>query len=140
VTWTYGGDPAASPLAEVRFLVGLTDELDQLVSDEEIAYTLAQAANDTSEAAARVAEHLSSVFARLAETETLGRRSEEYGDRSAKFAELATSIRDASGVTAAAPEVPQIRKADRDAALADTTRTPTQFRVGLHRNTNTGVL
>jgi plasmid stabilization system protein ParE len=137
VTWTYGGNPAESPRDAVRFHAGLTDKNDQLVSDEEIAFTLVEAGADEYEAAARLANHLAAVFARLAESEQLGRRKEEYGDRSAKYASLAGSIRAEAGGTAAAPLVPQIRVADRDAALADTTRTPTQFTVGIHRNSGT---
>lgn len=40
MTWTYSGDPSASPLDEARFLVGDTDTVDQLTSNEEINYFL----------------------------------------------------------------------------------------------------
>ena len=39
MTWTYGGDPAASALAAIRFPTGDTDTNDQLINDEEIAWT-----------------------------------------------------------------------------------------------------
>jgi hypothetical protein len=42
VTFTYGGDPAASPLEEIRFLVGDTDSTRPLLSDEEIDYVIAK--------------------------------------------------------------------------------------------------
>jgi hypothetical protein len=38
MTWTYSGDPGASTLDEVRFLIQDTDTDDQLLSDEEINY------------------------------------------------------------------------------------------------------
>ena len=37
-TWTYSGDPSASNLDEVRFIIGDTDENDPLLSNEEIMY------------------------------------------------------------------------------------------------------
>ena len=39
-TWTYSGNPAASSLDQVRFLIGDTDTNDQLISDEEILWSL----------------------------------------------------------------------------------------------------
>ena len=39
MTWTYSGDPATNARDSIRFLVGDTDTNDQLVSDEEIAWT-----------------------------------------------------------------------------------------------------
>lgn len=134
MTWTYGGDPAANSRDAVRFAAGLTDKGDPLVTDEEIAYLLVQASDDVNEAAARALDHLSVVFARYAEAETLLRRKEEYGDRSAKFAARATEVRQNAGLTAAAPRAPQIRQSDRDAALSDTSRTATQFQVGMIRD------
>lgn len=40
MTWTYGGNPAASNLDRVRFLIGDTDVNDQLLSDEEINFLI----------------------------------------------------------------------------------------------------
>lgn len=40
MTWTYSGDPGASALDEVRFLIQDTDQDDQLLSDEEIEYLI----------------------------------------------------------------------------------------------------
>ena len=42
MTWTYSGDPATNARDSIRFLVGDTDTNDQLVSDEEIAWTNSQ--------------------------------------------------------------------------------------------------
>lgn len=62
MTWTYS-NPAASDKDAVRFLVGDTDTSDQLVSNEEIEYTLEEFP-DTYLAAASVAESIASKFAR----------------------------------------------------------------------------
>ena len=40
MAWTYSGDPASSSKDAVRFYVGDTDESDQLVTDEEINFTI----------------------------------------------------------------------------------------------------
>jgi len=38
MTWSYSGDPGASALDEIRFLIGDTDTSSQLLSNEEIDY------------------------------------------------------------------------------------------------------
>lgn len=40
MTWTYSGNPGASTLDEVRFLIQDTDTDDQLLSNEEINYLI----------------------------------------------------------------------------------------------------
>lgn len=40
MTWTYSGNPGASTLDEVRFLIQDTNTDDQLLSDEEIEYLI----------------------------------------------------------------------------------------------------
>lgn len=40
MTWTYAGDPTASPLAELRFIIQDTDTTLQLLSDEELQYLI----------------------------------------------------------------------------------------------------
>ena len=39
MTWTYSGDPATNARDAIRFLTGDTDTNDQLINDEEIAWT-----------------------------------------------------------------------------------------------------
>ncbi len=138
MSWTYGNDPAGSARDAVRFHAGLTDQNDQLVNDQEIAYLLVESGGDVYDAAAMALENLSRQFARLAEAEELGRRREEYGDRSAKYAARAKEIREGHGGIAAGPRAPQIKVADREAALADTSRTATQFQLGQFRNPGAG--
>lgn len=50
MAWTYSGDPGASDLDEIRFLIQDTDTNDQLLSNEEITY-LNSAYEDTYSAA-----------------------------------------------------------------------------------------
>jgi hypothetical protein len=137
VTWTYGGDPTDNDRDAVRFLAGLTNKRDPLISDEEIAYLLAETGNDVYESAARALEQLATQFARLAETTKLGDRAEEYGNRSAKFKDRAAEVIAEGGTAAAGVKAPQIYTSSRDAALADTSRVSTQFEVGMLRNRGT---
>ena len=72
MTWTYSGDPATNARDSIRFLVGDTDTNDQLVSDEEIAWTNNQvtgsdtATTDLYTVAYRVMLAIASKFSRLA--------------------------------------------------------------------------
>lgn len=38
MAWSYSGNPADSPVDEIRFLIGDTDTLDQLLQNEEIQF------------------------------------------------------------------------------------------------------
>lgn len=73
MTWTYSGDPATNARDSIRFLVGDTDTNDQLVSDEEIAWTNNQvtgsdsATTDLYTVAYRVLVAIASKFSRLAD-------------------------------------------------------------------------
>lgn len=63
MTWTYSGIPATSGKDTVRFLVGDTELVDQLVTDEEIAWALLQF-NNVFLAAALVCRSIAARFAR----------------------------------------------------------------------------
>jgi len=73
MTWTYSGDPATNARDAVRFLTGDTDTNDQLVNDEEIAWTNNQVTgSDTAttalyEVSYRVMVAIASKFSRLAD-------------------------------------------------------------------------
>lgn len=65
MTWTYSGDPSASPKDAVRFLLGDTDSTFTLtLSDSEIAFLLTSWDSDTYDAAAAGAEQLAGQFAK----------------------------------------------------------------------------
>lgn len=63
MTWEYSGDPTTSAKDEVRFLIGDTDEADQLVQDEEIDY-LVTTFGDATLSAAYACQALSAKYAR----------------------------------------------------------------------------
>ena len=55
--WTYSGDPASSDKDAVRYLIGDTDTTDQLLSDEEIGYSISRAGRP-GEAAAQAIDQI----------------------------------------------------------------------------------
>jgi hypothetical protein len=94
MTWTYSGNPAASNRDAVRFLIGDTDSGDQLVSDEEIAFLLAEE-NTVRTASARACEAIAARFGRSADnSRSVGdlSLSESYSQRSASYLSLADRL------------------------------------------------
>jgi len=92
MTWTYGGNPSASALAAIRFLTGDTDTNDQLINDEEIAWTNNQVTgSDTAttalyEVSYRVMVAIASKFSRLAD--------QSVGDLKVDMFQKATNARE----------------------------------------------
>lgn len=66
MTWSYSGDPSTSKKDEVRFLIGDTDQDDQLLQDEEIEYLLSVESN-VYRAASKAARSIAAKFSREAE-------------------------------------------------------------------------
>ena len=95
MTWTYDGDPTANDRDEVRFLCGDTDTTDQLVTDEEIAYAIADAGNNKL-AAALVCEAIAASFARDVDVVN-GPAQERASQRFAHFTAKAKTLRRRGG-------------------------------------------
>lgn len=83
MTWTYTNKPSTSARDEVRFLVGDTDNDDQLATDEEIAYAISTEANSLF-AASRISHAIGAMFSRDSDKEvgdlrlSLSQRSKQY--------------------------------------------------------------
>lgn len=75
MTWSYSGDPGASTLDEIRFLIQDTDTDDQLLSNEEITY-LADAYGDSYSAA------VAAVGVLIAKASKVQEESKRVGDLS----------------------------------------------------------
>lgn len=90
MTWTYAGDPSANDRDEVRFLIGDTDTSDQLVTDEEIAYGVAEEGNNLL-AAARVAKSIGSKFARKPDKK-IGDLTISFKQKSESYLDLAKDL------------------------------------------------
>ena len=93
MTWSYSGDPANSDLDSVRFLVRDTDTNDQLVTDEEIGWALAERPNVYS-AASLVASTIARDFARKAINKQVGDFRIDLRGRAEEYRALATELAD----------------------------------------------
>jgi hypothetical protein len=93
MSWTYSGDPSKSNKDAVRFLVGDTDQLDQLSTDEEIDWALLLKTNIYN-AASLIASGIATNLARLKISVKIGPISEEYGDRAKFYAARAKELND----------------------------------------------
>ena len=117
MTWTYGGDPSANNRDEVRFLSGDTDTTDQLVTDEEIAYAVAET-SDNKLAAAIICEALAAEFARYVD-HVNGPAAEKASQRVKHYETKAAKLRRQAG-GAAKPLFGGQSLADKDTLNSDT--------------------
>jgi hypothetical protein len=76
MTFTYSGNPGASSLDEVRFLIQDTDSNDQLLSNEEINYLLTSYDGDAFGAA------IAAITALIAQAARVQEESKKVGDLS----------------------------------------------------------
>lgn len=67
MTWTYSGNPGASALDQVRFLLGDTDKCEQILQDAEITWVLSQYNNVPINAAIRCCEAVMAKYSRMAD-------------------------------------------------------------------------
>jgi hypothetical protein len=88
LTWSYTGNPASSSKDAVRFLIGDTDTSDQLLSNEEIDYTITQSGS-IYQAAHDSAYAIASTFARMASSKSVGDLSLSYNDRATTYYQVA---------------------------------------------------
>ena len=86
MSWSYSGDPGASDLDEVRFLIGDTDTTDQQLSDEEITYLLTSAGS-VKAAALEAARSLWAKYSRMVDQKT-GDIDIKYSQRKDAYAAL----------------------------------------------------
>jgi hypothetical protein len=91
MTWTYGGNPAASDSAAIRFLIGDTVSSAPLITDEEIAWALTQNSNVYG-AAEIIVNSLASKFATLSDV-TVGPIKVVYTTRAENYLKMAKSFK-----------------------------------------------
>lgn len=128
MAWNYSGDPSASDLDQVRFLVGDTDSTDELLQDEEINWLLTEYPT-VYVAAAEAAKAIASKFARLADTNIEGAVSVKYSQRQKQFLQLAVRLEEKadSGGGIAAPFVSGVSQGEMEAVRQDEDRVPSRF-------------
>ncbi len=98
MSWSYSGNPASSPLDEVRFLIGDTNPDSQQLSDEEINYNItivsgpSPPATGNFLAAAYSAGMIAATYARSVD-KSVGDLSISYGNRYKQFQTLSNSLK-----------------------------------------------
>ena len=136
MTWTYSGDPASSNRDAVRFLIRDTNESDQLLSDEEIAWLLSQNGSNVYKAAVAGAFTVSASFSDQAVTKTVGALSLSYQARSENYKNIARDLKAQYGVVGAtfAPFASGISRDDKETQESDTDWDKPAFTRNMHRN------
>lgn len=93
MTWTYSGDPSASELDELRFLLGDTDTTDQQLSDEEINYLLREHGDSVVAAGLAACRRLIAQYSRCVDQKT-GDIDLKYSQRIAHYKDVMSMIRE----------------------------------------------
>jgi hypothetical protein len=83
-TWSYSGNPGSSPKDATRFLIGDTNQCDQLLQDAEITWILGQYNNSPINAAIRCVETIMSKFSRMAD-ENVGRVRIDFSQKAKAY-------------------------------------------------------
>jgi len=130
MTWTYSGNPSLTTRDAVRFLVGDTDNVNQLVTDEEIAYALAQEGSAYI-AAALIARGLAGKFSKYVD-QSVGDLSISYSQRVTQYNDLAKRLEAQGSSSLGIPFAGGISQADKTTREEDTDRVPTAAKVGVH--------
>ena len=140
MTFTYDVDDLGTTTASgrrnaVRFLVGDTDSTDVQVQDDEIAFALAQSADNVYSAAAYVCRTIAAKYARRVDTELDGALSASYSDLHSHYMALAENLESESkkqsglGIKAGG-----LSKASISVVRQDTDRVTPSFRRDRFRN------
>lgn len=134
MAWTYSGDPASSPKDAVRFGIGDTDINHQLVSDEEIAYALAQNNDSVPAAILELAIALRNKFAAYVDEKT-DRLSKKYSDLYDHYKSMVDQIIKDSALSAV-PYAGGISKGDKLNNVNDTDNVRPKFDKNLDEHDN----
>lgn len=132
MTWTYSGNPSSTNRDAIRFLIGDTDNTDQLVTDEEIAYALAQEGSAYI-AAARICRSVASKFARYMD-QSVGDLSISYSQRYTQFTALADRLESDGSSRLGVPFAGGISVAAKEAVTDDSDRIQPAIKIGVQDN------
>lgn len=121
MTFTYSGDPSASTVEQVRFLLQDTTTPGHKFEDEEITWMLTEEP-DPWFCAAALADQLVSKYSGQAQSKTIGETSVTYGDLTMKYQGLAQSLRNTRRQRPVAPYAGGISKADKETVEQDDDR------------------
>lgn len=130
MTWTYSGDPSASELDELRFLLGDTDTTDQQLSDEEILYLLQEHGDSVVTSAMAACRRLIAKYSRCIDIKT-GDIDLKYSQRVSHLNLLMQTLREGLRPV---PYAGGISKADIEAVQDDDDRQAPNFAIGMMDN------
>jgi hypothetical protein len=128
----YGGDPSASFADAVRYTIGDTDPLNELVSDSEITYLITIVGSDVMAVAAQAALNLSHTYAGRVD-QTVGKVSVKYSQLAAQWLAVYESLRRRMSLDAP-PYAGGISINDKAIDEADTDAPTPAFSVGMMDN------
>jgi hypothetical protein len=132
MTWTYSGDPSATSRDQVRFLVGDTDFGKQLVTDEEIAYAVANEST-VRMAAVRISRGIAAKFARDVNY-YVGDLKIFASARYKQYLEVLKALEADAVIFSATPFAGGISVAGKDSVEDNTDRVKPSFSKGMHDN------
>lgn len=112
MSWSYSGDPEASPKDNVRFLIGDTDRDEPLLNDEEIQSFLNKYNQGSLMAAMRCCETIAAKFSRRV-SEQVGQVKMEFQQAASGYRAMALDLRRRVAIEEATPYAGGISKADK---------------------------
>lgn len=95
MAWTYSGDPSASNLDKIRFLIGDTDTSNQLLLDAEITFLFSEWNSNAYLAAAHACDSLAAKFAGKADnSKSVGDLSisTQFGQQADRYRSLGAQL------------------------------------------------
>lgn len=135
MSFTYSGRPGSTDLDTVRFLIHDTDEDDQKLQDEELAWLLSSEGSPRAAAIAACSQ-LATRYASLVTSKSVGGMSISYANRASEYRQLAKELRARAALNIAA-YAGGISKSDKEAVASDPDY-ETYFAVGMQDNSGTG--
>lgn len=127
MSWTYSGDPQASPLDALRFAVGDTQARRPLLTDQELLACLQQAANNPAAAGVLACRAIVFQLARK-RNESVGSVSIQYAQEYEHYTALLTNLEAQGGLAGSfSVYAGGTSLADSDAILCDRDRIPLSF-------------
>lgn len=130
MSFSYSGDPGASPLDELRFWIGDTDSTDAQLSDQEIKYLLRSNGDSVTAAALEGCRRLISKYSRYVDQKT-GDIDIKYSQRISQLKISMDNIRAGMNPT---PYTGGISKSDIETVQEDDDRQGPVFALGMMDN------
>lgn len=121
MTWTYSGDPSKSAKDAVRFLIGDTEEQNQILQDGEILWVLSLYNQAPLNAAIRCCETAIAKYSRLVD-ESVGSVRMSFSQRARGFQALLTTLQNRLAMEDAVPYAGGVSVGDMQKVTANVDR------------------